>query len=107
MRTSQLDGTPATEPALFEPLAFEVVVGPITEPGQLRVEYELVDPETRRTSNEVFRYDLDDLDDDANLIYVIPDRAGYVAAVEGSHTLDVTGTLFLESGPEFAFDERI
>ncbi len=107
LRTVRPDGTPAVEPALFEPLVFEVVVGPITEPGQLRVEYELIDPETRRTSNDIFRYELDDLDDDANLVYEIPGRGGFVPLVDGSHTVDVTGTLFLESGPEFVFDDRV
>lgn len=107
VRTLGSDGTPTTEPVLFEPLVFEIVLGPITEPGQLRVESEFVDPELRRTNNEAFRFDLDDLDDDGNLVYVIPDRGGFVPALEGRHRLDVSGRLALESGPEFTFDDRI
>jgi hypothetical protein len=92
---------------LFEPLLFLVRLGPITEPGQLRVEFELTDPDTRRTNNEIFRYDLDDLDADGNLIYPIPDGGGFVPAQPGTHRLAVEGTLFLESGPEFPFAERV
>lgn len=95
-----------SDPVLFEPLLFLVRLGPITEPGQLRVEFELTDPDRRRTNNEIFRYDLEDLDADGYLVYPVPDGGGFVPAQPGTHRLVVEGTLFLESGPEFPFAER-
>ncbi|MFN3215461.1 MAG: hypothetical protein ACE367_03085 [Acidimicrobiales bacterium] len=103
--TTALDGDPEAEPVLYEPLVFLVRLGPITEPGQLRVESELVDPENRRTNNEIFRYDLDDLDD-GHLVYPVP-QGGFVPTEPGTHRLVVEGTLFLESGAEYPFAERV
>jgi hypothetical protein len=101
------DGAPLTEPQLFEPLVYQAVLGPITEPGELSLRFELTGPELRRTSNQSFRYDLADLDAAGNLVQAIPEPSGFAASRAGTYRLSVAGTLYLASGAELPFADEV
>lgn len=94
------------DPVALERAVIELVVGPISEPGQIRVVHELDTPERIFRGTNAFLFDLGDLDEDGHLTYRIPGTEGFMP-VSGLHRLDVFADLRLDSGARRSFEDEI
>lgn len=106
LRSVAVDSGEVSDPVAFVPFAFELVVRGANEPGQMDLNYQLDTPDRSHDGDSAFRFALDDLDEDGNLVIRIPTDGGFVP-VAGEHRIEVAAQLGLDSGGRRSFDDVV